>query len=63
MVCDRYILSSYVFHVADGVLKTVITRLNQGFPPPSYVPSPIRSPTWQTGWRAIGYVASCALAA
>lgn len=35
VVCDRYILSSYVFHVADGVPKTVITRLNQGFPPPS----------------------------
>lgn len=35
VICDRYVLSSYAFHVPDGVPAEVITRLNRGFPPPS----------------------------
>lgn len=35
VICDRYILSSYAFHVPDGVPAEAITRLNHGFPPPS----------------------------
>lgn len=35
VVCDRYILSSYAFHTADGVRAAVIARLNRGFPRPA----------------------------
>ena len=35
VVCDRYILSSYVFHTADSVPASVITELNRSFPLPS----------------------------
>jgi dTMP kinase len=34
VVCDRYILSSLVFHSADGVPPQEIWRLNQQFPLP-----------------------------
>jgi dTMP kinase len=32
--CDRYILSSYVFHVSDGVSPSIVAELNQAFPRP-----------------------------
>ena len=35
VVCDRYVLSSYVFHAGDGVSASIITELNQPFPKPS----------------------------
>lgn len=35
LVCDRYILSSYVFQTADGVPSSVIADLNRSFPVPS----------------------------
>ncbi|GLZ08764.1 hypothetical protein Acsp03_62300 [Actinomadura sp. NBRC 104412] len=35
VICDRYILSSYVFHVPDGVAPEVIARLNRAFPTPT----------------------------
>jgi dTMP kinase len=35
VVCDRYLLSSYVFHTGDGVPSSVITELNRSFPLPS----------------------------
>ncbi len=35
VICDRYILSSYVFHTADGVPETVIEQLNGDFPRPA----------------------------
>jgi dTMP kinase len=35
VVCDRYLLSSYVFHTGDGVPSPVIAELNQTFPAPS----------------------------
>ncbi|MEU9023360.1 AAA family ATPase [Actinomadura sp. NPDC048394] len=35
VICDRYILSSYVFHTADGVPETVIEELNSDFPRPA----------------------------
>jgi dTMP kinase len=35
VICDRYILSSYVFHARDGVAQQVITELNSSLPPPS----------------------------
>jgi dTMP kinase len=35
VLCDRYILSSYVFHVGDGVAPSAITALNRPFPLPS----------------------------
>ncbi|TYB48618.1 dTMP kinase [Actinomadura chibensis] len=35
VICDRYILSSYVFHIADGVPPTVVEELNRDFPPPA----------------------------
>jgi dTMP kinase len=35
VVCDRYILSSYVFHTADGVPEMVVADLNRSFPLPS----------------------------
>jgi dTMP kinase len=34
VICDRYILSSYAFHTADGVPAEVIDELNRGFPLP-----------------------------
>jgi dTMP kinase len=34
VVCDRYILSSLVFHCADGVLADEVWRLNELFPLP-----------------------------
>ncbi|WP_067459697.1 dTMP kinase [Actinomadura macra] len=34
VICDRYLLSSYVFHTADGVGESVIEQLNRGFPLP-----------------------------
>lgn len=34
VICDRYILSSYAFHTADGVSAEVIDELNRGFPLP-----------------------------
>jgi dTMP kinase len=35
VICDRYILSSYVFHANDGVEASTITELNRSFPLPS----------------------------
>lgn len=35
VVCDRYILSSYVFHTGDGVSSSAITDLSRPFPLPS----------------------------
>lgn len=35
VVCDRYLLSSYVFHAGDGVSLSVILALNKSFPLPS----------------------------
>ena len=35
VICDRYILSSYVFHVLDGVPASVIAELNRDFPHPA----------------------------
>jgi dTMP kinase len=35
VVCDRYILSSYVFHTADGVPEKIIEELNSSFPRPT----------------------------
>ena len=34
VICDRYVLSSYAFHTADGVTAEVIDELNSGFPLP-----------------------------
>jgi dTMP kinase len=34
VVCDRYVLSSYVFHVGDGVDVSTVTDLNRSFPLP-----------------------------
>jgi dTMP kinase len=34
VICDRYILSSYAFHTADGTPAEVVDELNRGFPPP-----------------------------
>ncbi|SEG91754.1 dTMP kinase [Thermomonospora echinospora] len=44
VICDRYILSSYIFHTGDGVAEDVIDRLNESFPLPTlnvvlYVPA------------------------
>lgn len=35
VICDRYILSSYVFHVPDGVPAAVVAELNSDFPAPA----------------------------
>lgn len=35
IICDRYILSSYVFHTFDGVAEAVIEELNRDFPSPT----------------------------
>lgn len=35
VICDRYILSSLVFHTADGVSPEVVRALNTGFPMPT----------------------------
>jgi dTMP kinase len=35
VICDRYILSSYVFHVPDGVPAAVVAELNREFPAPA----------------------------
>lgn len=35
VVCDRYILSSFVFQTFDGVPESVIERLNSVFPQPT----------------------------
>jgi dTMP kinase len=35
VVCDRYVLSSYVFHANDGVAVSTVTELNRSFPLPS----------------------------
>ncbi|HEU5159214.1 MAG TPA: AAA family ATPase [Streptosporangiaceae bacterium] len=35
VVCDRYILSSFVFQTLDGVSESVIWGLNSSFPPPT----------------------------
>jgi dTMP kinase len=35
IVCDRYILSSFVFQTFDGVPESVIERLNDSFPQPT----------------------------
>ncbi|QXJ25783.1 AAA family ATPase [Actinomadura graeca] len=34
VICDRYLLSSYVFHTADGVQQSVVEQLNRGCPLP-----------------------------
>jgi dTMP kinase len=35
VICDRYILSSYAFHTADGVTAKTLDELNRGFPLPN----------------------------
>lgn len=35
VICDRYVLSSYVFHTGDAVPSSVITDFNRQFPMPS----------------------------
>ena len=35
VVCDRYILSSFVFQTFDGVPELVIAKLNDAFPQPT----------------------------
>jgi dTMP kinase len=35
VVCDRYLLSSYVFHPGDGMPSALVTELNRMFPAPS----------------------------
>lgn len=35
VICDRYILSSLVFHVPDGVPAAVVSEMNEEFPRPA----------------------------
>lgn len=35
VVCDRYILSSFVFQTFDGVPESIIEKLNDNFPQPT----------------------------